>query len=236
MTKICFSINLIVIFNVAFAQSDSLWKDYHIQTSSIDVYNKVKRDIALDKTLLKQAYENGEVTLDSIGQYFEEKLVNEIIPHWYGTTWGFEGHTSIPNNGEIACGYLVSTTLKHMGLNINRYRMAQQYSLKEVQVLARGDSVYTFNDASTVVSNIKENLKEGLYVVGLSSHVGFILKRKGEVFFIHSSYLEPVAVAIEIASVSEAFIYSDLFYFAGVTTNHALLKKWLYSKEIKVVP
>jgi hypothetical protein len=64
--------------------------------------------------------------LDSAGEYFTSALINDIIPHWYGTVWDFNGHTENPRKGTIACGYFVSTTLTDAGFEIDRYKMAQQ--------------------------------------------------------------------------------------------------------------
>lgn len=177
-----------------------------------------------------------DVSIDSVGGVFEELLVDHIFPYWYGTPWDFEGHTNEPNQGEIACGYFVTTTLKHMGFNLNRYRLAQQYSLNEVKILSCGEEILDFNtsEIDEVVNDMKNDLEEGIYVIGLSSHVGFMLKRDGELFFIHSNYYDPVAVVIEDASTSEALLSSSLFYLTAISGNSSLMKKWLSSEEIKV--
>ena len=57
---------------------------------------------------------------DSLSLIFKQSLLNRISPFWQGTEWSFEGHTAMPKKGEIACGYFVSTTLRDVGLNINR--------------------------------------------------------------------------------------------------------------------
>ncbi len=53
-------------------------------------------------------------------------LIDSIFPAWYDTPWDFNGISNVPGEGEIACGYFVSTTLKHAGFNLNRYKLAQQ--------------------------------------------------------------------------------------------------------------
>jgi len=56
------------------------------------------------------------------------KIVDDIIPYWYGTPWEFYGTTEKPKQGSIACGYFVSTILKHAGYNVEKNKMAQQAS------------------------------------------------------------------------------------------------------------
>jgi hypothetical protein len=49
--------------------------------------------------------------------------------------WDYNGYTNTPKNGVIACGYFVSTTLKHFGFNLNRYDVAKKYSSSIVKTL-----------------------------------------------------------------------------------------------------
>ena len=53
---------------------------------------------------------------------------DELLPAWDGTPWDFHGTSQAPREGKIACGYFVSTTLLHLGLQVERVRMAQQAS------------------------------------------------------------------------------------------------------------
>ncbi|WP_346883237.1 hypothetical protein [uncultured Algibacter sp.] len=89
----------------------------HINFKKAGDYNVLKNSIKSDRVYFKQWFEsNPEKAIDSASHYIYSKLINDIVPHWYGTTWDFNGHTNIPNQGDIACGYFVSTTLKHIGV------------------------------------------------------------------------------------------------------------------------
>src|SRR5688572_11801089 len=57
--------------------------------------------------------------VQKIPAYLETCLRDSMFEYWYGTRWGFYGTTPKPRQGKIACGYFVTTTLKHLGLNIN---------------------------------------------------------------------------------------------------------------------
>jgi len=168
--------------------------------------------------------------LDSAAQYFTKSLLNEIIPYWYGTPWDFNGHTNIPNEGEVACGYFVSTTLKHMGVKLNRYRMAQQASKLEVESVAIKQNRVIFSNDENISKKLTA-LKEGIYIVGLDNHVGYIYKHGGMSYFIHSSYITD-RVMIELAEDSEAFP-SDVYYL-GAVTNTDFIRKWLVGETLKI--
>jgi len=89
-------------------------------------YNSLLDVIENKRAYFKSQYTAApQKTLDSVSHYFLNTLLNNIVPHWYGTTWAYEGHTNVPVQGEIACGYFVSTTLRHFGFKLNRYKMAQ---------------------------------------------------------------------------------------------------------------
>ncbi|WMJ72126.1 hypothetical protein RCC89_02925 [Cytophagaceae bacterium ABcell3] len=74
-------------------------------------YRVRKEDAYKLQVSLKEKYDSGRISEDSVGRVFSDYLVNKLIPYWYGTKWDFEGHTDVPGKGEIACGYFVSTTL-----------------------------------------------------------------------------------------------------------------------------
>ena len=179
---------------------------------------------------LKAAYESGEVGLDSVGQAFEDYMLNKIIPHWYGTPWDFEGHTNVPNEGEVACGYLVSTTLRHMNIQINRYHLAQQAASNEAKTLAIDfDQIKTYSQ----IEDFKNELNDGLYMVGLSYHVGYLLIKEGKLYFIHSNYIGAEGVTIEHAENSDALHSSEIYVLIRIG-NPELMKQWLMGSPVKV--
>jgi hypothetical protein len=204
-------------------------------------YDMVKTDIALKKQKFKEQYEAAlsqkekKKILSEAGIYLYKNLVDTIFPYWYGTTWDFNGYTDKPGEGLVACGYFVSTPLKHCGFNLNRFKLAQQYSLEIVNRISCGDSVWSYSGINSwqFLQKTKGKLKEGLYVVGLDNHVGYLLYEKGEVYFIHSSYLDPGSVVREKASESLALATSQVFVMSNISSNAKLIKKWIMGEEIK---
>ncbi|MFN3916207.1 MAG: hypothetical protein ACK4K0_00580 [Flavobacteriales bacterium] len=184
---------------------------------------------------LRDKIKTQNISKDSAGVLFTEFLVNKMIPYWYGTTWDFNGHTDIPGEGLVACGYFVSTTLKHMGLNINRYKLAQKAAMDGSKIIQPNKSpVIWRGESSKFAEYFSQNYKDGLYKIGLSNHVGYIYKKSGEVFFLHSSYIDPpFAVTIELANESVALLQSTVFVITDITYNEFLISAWLSGEEIK---
>lgn len=168
------------------------------------------------------------------GKDFENYLLNEIIPHWYGTEWDFNGYTAIPRQGEIACGYFVSTTLLHMGINVNRYKMAQQAGLYEAQTLALTEENYRIiRGQDSLNAMLKREYVDGIYFVGLDNHVGYLYLKDQIPYFIHSNYIED-KVMIEKADYSRAFV-SNVYVIAEISTNEELMERWRSGQSVPVV-
>ncbi len=209
-------------------------------------YKNLKNEILLKRTDLKNLYSAAKDSLekqkiiDSARYVFTDFLLNEIIPHWYGTEWDFNGYTNTPNKGVIACGYFVSTTLKHTGLNIDRYKLAQQAPHNEAKtfepdsnlLIFNTDTLFGTNEINEFYARFGKTLKPGLYFVGLDSHVGYLLIKNNKAYFIHSNYIDGY-VMTENIFYSDAF-GSSVYYIADITYNDELIKKWLLNSEVKV--
>lgn len=178
------------------------------------------------------------IASDSLSQVFTEALLNKIIPYWYGTPWSFEGHTAQPGKGQVACGYFVSTTLAHLGLNLNRYRLAQRSPLREAQSLALGGEIIEVSAPVTAdaISQIDSLTTEGIYFIGFDqSHVGYLLKRRGEIFLLHSDYSSSFGVKVEPIRESVAFGLFERFHLVPLSGNITLLRRWLDGEKVVVV-
>jgi len=203
-------------------------------------YEVVKAEILAERNKYQSQYElasedDKKRVLKTAGHYLDSTVCDILFPYWKGTKWDFNGHTDIPNEGEIACGYLVSTILKHAGLNINRYKMAQQSALNEIKTISGASgATYLGGDYETALDKIKQ-LKDGLYILGLSNHVGFIRVAKNDVRFIHSTYLEPTAAVNEKASESDAFKYSSAYYIGEISNNPEFIRKWISGEKVNVI-
>ena len=164
-------------------------------------------------------------------------IYKEIFPAWYGTPWDFNGTTEMPQQGKIACGYFVSTVLRDAGWRVQRVRLAQQASENIILSLTTDPYVRRFRRVpiGDFVGAVKK-WGPGLYVVGLDIHTGFIVNTGGEVYFIHSSYIEPYMVVRERAIESRILASSNYRVLASITADASFIEKWLLKKEIVTRP
>ena len=162
-----------------------------------------------------------------------EAIYKKIFSSWYGTPWDFNGTTEVPQQGKIACGYFVSTVLRDAGWRVQRVRLAQQPSENIILSLTTDPYVRRFRrvPVSDFVSSVKE-WGTGLYLVGLDIHTGFIVNTGSEVYFIHSSYVEPYTVVREKAIESKILAASNYRVLGRITGDPLFIEKWLLKKEI----
>ena len=205
--------------------------DYKTDLDSIaESYANSKVDAGELRLRLKEGLRLGTISFDNIKTEFTNQLVDKIIPHWYGTPWSFGGHTTIPNQGKIACGYFISTTLRDMGIKLNRFTLAQKSPLDEAKMISCGSVINKVvqDNPEKAFEEIDSLTKEGLYFIGFDEgHVGYLLKREGELFLIHSNYLNPVSVCMETLKESRVFKRFTKFHLVDISHNDTLLQRWL---------
>ena len=161
-------------------------------------------------------------SLNSESFYFI--MTDSVFPDWMGTKWDFNGISNVPGKGMIACGYFVSTTLKHIGFNLNRYKLAQQGASTVVDVLCGKDKMRSVLE-SDIIQNLENLGNNRLYVVGLDYHIGFLAVENNQVYFIHSDYFKGKVVR-EKADNSISFSSTNAYVYGELTNNQSLFTKW----------
>lgn len=123
----------------------------------------------------------------------EKSLRQDVFPAWFGTDWDFNGTTTTPGVGKIACGYFVSTCLTQVGFKVNRIKLAQQASQKIIETFMPKTERKILGDAKPmeVIRAFLQGKGDGIYLVGLDQHVGFISVVGEDMAFVHSSYYQP---------------------------------------------
>ena len=154
------------------------------------------------------------------------------FPAWAGTPWNFYGTSTTPKEGTIACGYFVTTVLEHAGFQVERARLAQQASAYIVSTMARGTHVewLRYLQPAQVVAKVRERFGDGLFVVGMDYHVGFLRLDGERAAFCHSSFLEPAAVTCEDPLTAGGF--ASNLYVVGDALNDGALDDWLAGRAI----
>ncbi len=153
-------------------------------------------------------------------------LINKDLPrYWGGTKWDFNGMTRKPNQGNIACGYFITNTLTDIGFNIPRIKLAQLPSSKMIHALCT--NVETFPDFEALLEYLEGQSNESVFIIGLDFHTGYVTKDgRGEVYFIHSNYIEREGVVKELAKESVALQKSNFYMIGNLSANKQILQDW----------
>lgn len=156
------------------------------------------------------------------------RMLGDLFPAWYGTTWDFNGVTQTPGEGKIACGYFVTTTLRDAGFDLPRVKLAQQPSQKFITTLADKKETKLLYDKP--MAEIEKHLRDsgpGLYIVGLDRHTGFVVNDGRALAFIHSSYYDPpFAVTAEPIDGRNPLAKSKYRIF-GKILGDEMIRKWI---------
>lgn len=200
-------------------------------------YNKETLAILINQQRFAQKFERASTSeknniIEEARKYVLEAITTKLMPAWLGTPWDFNGTTQVPGEGKIACGYFVTTILRDAGFKVQRVKLAQQASLKIIQTICPKPEIRDYGNLKVpqLIEKL-DQMPEGLYVVGLDMHTGFIYNKRKAVEFIHASYGNPRVVVREKAIESVVLAQSNRFVL-GRVDNDFLLKKWLNAEEI----
>lgn len=202
-------------------------------------YNRLLAKIESERVALAQRYQQAASEAERARIVAQARdavirsIYSEIFPFWYGTSWDFNGTTEVPRQGKIACGYFVSTVLRDAGWRVQRVQLAQQASENIILSLTAEPYIKRFRriPIGDFVNAVKE-WGPGIYVVGLDIHTGFIVNSGDEVYFVHSSYVDPFMVVKETALDSKILQTSAYRVLGRITADDEFIQSWLLKKEI----
>lgn len=165
-----------------------------------------------------------------------EMVLPEMMRCWLGTGYDFNGTTERPGNGKVACGYFVSTVLRDAGFKVDRYKLAQQPS---------GNIMRSFvgSDACELKVGVKyeeyvdwfEGKEPGIYLMGLDTHVGFVVNDGEGMRFLHSSGIGAAGVVEEARGDAEAIRRSRWRMLGKFSGEPKVIRTWLKGENVRVM-
>lgn len=203
---------------------------YAILTADLERWRK-----DLTKRYNKAKTPHERESIETEARVLLEKCLPPMMHCWLGTRWDFNGTAAGPGKGKIACGYFVATVLKDAGFQVNRYQLAQQPSGNILRSFLPKDSCELTvgeNYQKFATSVAKSN--PGVYVIGLDSHVAFIVVRDGAFRLIHSSGSKPWCVVDESPDEAGVLQRSSWRMLGNLTAERDVIKRWLKTDKITV--
>jgi hypothetical protein len=192
-----------------------------------------RKDLAGRHAKARNAEERAVVEADA--RIILERALPAMMRCWLGTKYDFNGTAEGPGEGKIACGYFVATVLKDSGFKVDRYKLARQPSGNILQTfLPKNACRLTVDQDYQEFTAEMRKRKPGVYVVGLDTHVAFIVVRDGGFRFIHASGSSPWCVVDEGEDGAGALRRSSWRMLGNLTDDPAVIRHWLKMDRIAV--
>jgi hypothetical protein len=185
------------------------------------------------KSLATAAGEAQDSVIARARAYLASAIIDSLFGFWFGTPWDFYGTTKIPGQGKIACGYFVTAVLSDAGLKIPRRKWAEVAS--ETMIKAATADIKRFHnrpieDVETYITK----KGEGMYIVGLDCHVGFIVHYRDSIRFVHSNYYHPETGVMSEPLKGQNPLNDSKYRVIGKILDNAMVKKWIRGEKIGV--
>jgi len=165
-----------------------------------------------------------------------DTMTEHTLPFWLNTSWSFNGTTRIPGKGSIACGTFVVYNLQDIGFKIPS-KMARQPSENIIKNLVGKKGIKRFSNNVPMKKVEKWILRtgEGIYIVGLDNHVGFIINRNNRVSFFHSNYYAPSLKVVNQDITEKSPLTDSRYRIVGKIFDDRMIKKWIKGKSFPVI-
>lgn len=192
-----------------------------------------RKDLAGRHAKARTAAEKDKVLAES-GRFLNTVLP-EMMRCWLGTPWDFNGTSEVPGEGNIACGYFVSTVLRDAGFRVDRYKLARQPSQNILlSFLPRESLSVKVGVPYDGYAAEMDSAAPGIRIIGLDSHVAFLVTGPDGFRFIHSSGSKPWCVVDESRDHAEVLRRSNYRVQGLLTNDKPLLRRWLAGEKIAV--
>lgn len=201
-------------------------------------YTLLVEDLEIRKQRLSKRYESAtsreekqQILTESRGLL--EAILPEMMRCWIGTGWDFNGHCEKPGSGKIACGYYVSTVMRDAGFKLNRIKLAQQPSQTILGAFVpRKDMTIRSGMNYDSFWELLLEKEQGIYIIGLDKHVGFLVHDGTQIRYLHSSGSAPWCVVDENRENAGSIKRSNYRVIGNLTAQEKTLENWLLEKTI----
>lgn len=195
---------------------------------------QARRDAARADLAQRQAALTGAGGRADARDALDAGIGDAIVPAWIGTRYSFSGQSRTPHRGTVACGHWITAILEDAGLQVEP-DLGQYASARIVRTLAGADQTTWLRDRAPgdVVRDVR-GAGDGLYLLGLDTHVGLLRVRGRTVDFCHAAGSWPRAVLCEPAATSPSL--RSRVHVWGPILSDATVDAWMAGDPIPTSP
>ncbi|MBN2340467.1 MAG: hypothetical protein JXX29_12545 [Deltaproteobacteria bacterium] len=222
------------------------------QSAALARFEQTRAEIDTQRNILLKKYRNARSVAErgavhrEAEKYIAGVFYNYIAPAWLGMPWtmaviddGLKPDARIPyEKGKgISCSWFVVSALENMGVKFGNPRgFAGTIAVHLQQSLSpqKKDLKRFFHVSPDQLKKKFIKWGDGLYIIGLNCHVGFVHVQGNIVTFIHADYTNPMQVVMEPIEVSEAIELSEEagYVVSALFKDDRLIHHWLTGTKV----
>jgi hypothetical protein len=170
-----------------------------------------------------------------------EAIVDRIFPAWLGTPWGLGLSSTALRPHEpgkvVGCSYFVTAVLLNAGLRLEsrgRFAVAPSELIQKALTPAKKDLHRLFKMEGEALRQRIARLGDGVYMMGLNIHTGFLVVKGDEVRVVHASYTPPTQVVNEPLLDSQVIELSKRrgYVVTPIFQDDFLIDAWLAGSPV----
>ena len=171
---------------------------------------------------------------DGARRALDTAIGDTLAPAWVGTPYSFSGRAKAPHAGSVACGHYVGAVLRGAGFDVSR-DLGALASARIVRSFAGRERTrwWSGKSRSQLVRGVQRE-GDGLYLIGLDTHVGLLKVRSGGVTFCHATGRRPRTVVCEPALGSRSLV--SRVHVWGPLLPDETVDRWLAGERIPISP
>ena len=204
-------------------------------------YDDVRGDIERQRRALAARHERGEHVIAEARTVVEKAVTEQLIVRWLGTPWAYHGVATSPGDEPIACGYFVAQILQDAGVRLQSRRQFGMAAALDIQRSLTPETRHMQRIFSVPATELRERIAQrgdGLYLIGLDIHVGFVLVKGDDVRLLHASYTGDAVVTDEPLVGAEAIERSRSkgYFVSKLFADDRAIVSWLLGREHAISP
>ena len=175
-------------------------------------------------------------------RFVVRSITDTLFLAWLGTPWGLGRNSTATRPHQpgmvVGCSYFVTSVLQNAGVQLeDRYRLARAPAL-EIQRALAPDPRHLHRYGSITPKELARRVRrlgDGLYLIGLNIHVGFVVVQGGKARIVHASYTPPRTVVDERLAQSAAIENSRPrgYFVSSLFRGDWLIERWLKGDGVK---
>lgn len=221
--------------NKPIAVKEAIKEDIPLIKEDLDALNKEYIALRDQVEAYRIKANKGHFSDKEIKNYLFNIITKDYYNYWEGTDWDFNGITETPRNGLIACGYYVTTNLKHASVNLNRYKFAQQLGSVIINSMCDKKSIKRLAGLERIENYLNKYTGNKLFILAMDNHVGFVVRENDTNYFMHSGFTGKAVVVKELLSESDIIQGSYNFMIGDLLGNDTFIEQWKLNSRIVMI-